>query len=297
MDATCLRENDDDEEGRVDKFPLAEEKKYAFTFKHMIHKLYKEDDWLRTVKEVLEKSKKDFKPLADCGLNQNPSRCVDSQGGGGWFRDVPPTRVGRRASGTVKGRGLRRLSLKARHGANTSLMKLSLLLTARSKDVDEPQADDEPVRALKKRCVGIIRKSTSGNPSRCDGTQDETRKSGREGSFVFASSISSAEGSGQEIYLHFPSPQVSPSESCFSSVEQDTTAPHSPISPISPSPTSSTTLYTTDCAAGMKRRVGVNRQVVVLNAVPPGRLTEKNVNRLSSRLSSQDQMRIPINRF
>jgi hypothetical protein len=99
------------------EFQLAEEKKYPFTFKHMIHKLYKEDDWLRTVKEVLEKSKQDFKPLGECALKQNPSEWFDPHGSGAKFKGVPPVRVGRRASGIMPERGLWRMTLAARNGA------------------------------------------------------------------------------------------------------------------------------------------------------------------------------------
>lgn len=103
--------------------------------------------------------------------------------------------------------------------------------------------------------------------------------------FVFASTTSLTERPGKEIYLHFPSPQVSPSGSCFSDAGQDITAPHSPVSPITP--TSSIPLYTMGCAAGLKRRVGMNHQVVMLKAVPPSRLTERNLDRLSPGFSQK----------
>lgn len=108
---TSLQENDD--EHGFDEFRLAEEKKYPFTFKHMIHKLYKKDDWLRTVKEVLEKSKKDFKPLAECTLKQNPSEWIDPNIK---LKDMTHRRAEKRASRTLNGRELRRTSLTCRHG-------------------------------------------------------------------------------------------------------------------------------------------------------------------------------------
>ena len=82
------------DERDFDEFQLAEEKKYTFTFKHMIHKLYKKDDWLRTVKEVLEKSKKDFKPLSEYDMKQNLSELIEPH--------VLPN--SKRGSATVRGR-------------------------------------------------------------------------------------------------------------------------------------------------------------------------------------------------
>ncbi|KAK7466313.1 hypothetical protein VKT23_005040 [Stygiomarasmius scandens] len=53
---------DDDSESRL-KFGLG--KSRPFTFKMMLHKLYELDEWGRKVKEVLEKSQNEFKPLAE----------------------------------------------------------------------------------------------------------------------------------------------------------------------------------------------------------------------------------------
>ena len=38
---------------------------YPFTFKMMLHKLYELEEWGKKVKEVLERSRKDFKPLSE----------------------------------------------------------------------------------------------------------------------------------------------------------------------------------------------------------------------------------------
>lgn len=102
-----------DEGWHFNEFPLAEEKKYPFTFKHMIHKLYKKEEWLRTVKEALEKSKKDYKPLAECSLRQ---KCIDPHGSRAKSKDVPPTRIGKGANSTVKGKQPQRKNLTAKHG-------------------------------------------------------------------------------------------------------------------------------------------------------------------------------------
>ncbi|KAF5316277.1 hypothetical protein D9619_006572 [Psilocybe cf. subviscida] len=52
-------------EAALAKFPLTATTKYPFTFKLMIYKLYKKEDWVKTIKEMLEKSKNEFKPLAE----------------------------------------------------------------------------------------------------------------------------------------------------------------------------------------------------------------------------------------
>ena len=56
-------DSDSDEESMA-KFPLGK-KEYPFTFKLMVHKLYRVDEWAKAVKEMLEKSKLEFKPLAE----------------------------------------------------------------------------------------------------------------------------------------------------------------------------------------------------------------------------------------
>ena len=38
---------------------------YPFTFKMMLHKLYELEEWREKVKDVLERSRKDFKPLSE----------------------------------------------------------------------------------------------------------------------------------------------------------------------------------------------------------------------------------------
>lgn len=53
---TAADSDEDEDEESLAKFPLG--KKYPFTFKLMVHKLYRVD-------EMLEKSKMEFKPLAE----------------------------------------------------------------------------------------------------------------------------------------------------------------------------------------------------------------------------------------
>ena len=118
---TSLQEKDEDDRS-LDNFPLVEGEKYPFTFKHMIYKLYNQDDWIRTLKDVLEKSKKNFKPLAESGMMQNPPACIDPHGNRVKFVDGPPHRVERRtnASGTTKRKAVRRMSLADKYRTKPS---------------------------------------------------------------------------------------------------------------------------------------------------------------------------------
>jgi len=89
FDETGVPENGMSEGGETDgsfiaSFPLPEEiqEKYTFTFKYKIYKLYEKWEWIRTVEDVLEKSRRDFKPLAETEMPKSPtkrdfhSRCV-----------------------------------------------------------------------------------------------------------------------------------------------------------------------------------------------------------------------------
>ncbi|TFK69327.1 hypothetical protein BDN72DRAFT_619918 [Pluteus cervinus] len=58
------------EEEFLDGFPVG--KQYPFTFKLMLHKLYGLDQWAKKVREVLETSQREFKPLAEQELLATP---------------------------------------------------------------------------------------------------------------------------------------------------------------------------------------------------------------------------------
>ena len=53
-----------EDEISVAKFPLNKDK--SFTFRLGLHKLYERDDWIKKVRESLEQSKKEYKPLSEC---------------------------------------------------------------------------------------------------------------------------------------------------------------------------------------------------------------------------------------
>ncbi|KIK61967.1 hypothetical protein GYMLUDRAFT_42393 [Collybiopsis luxurians FD-317 M1] len=60
------------------KFPMKGGKEYRFKFKMMLHKLYELDEWGKKVKEVLERSQKEFKSL-DERENETESRYGSSE--------------------------------------------------------------------------------------------------------------------------------------------------------------------------------------------------------------------------
>ncbi|KAK7012228.1 hypothetical protein R3P38DRAFT_2790833 [Favolaschia claudopus] len=57
-------DSDSESDESIAKFPLGD-KSFMFTFKMMIHKLYQVDEWATKVREVLEKSQIEYKPLAE----------------------------------------------------------------------------------------------------------------------------------------------------------------------------------------------------------------------------------------
>ncbi|KAJ3849614.1 hypothetical protein EV368DRAFT_315, partial [Lentinula lateritia] len=138
----------------VAKFPMG--KQYPFKFKMMLHKLYELDDWGKKVREVLERSQKEYKPLAETVSNQPEIRDKEreEENGIGGVEDVhigiesgvnsPPKRTGRPRGYTVASSG----------GKWKEAVPRSMGLASRV----QPR-DDE--RAVKKRCVGR-RKSMSG---------------------------------------------------------------------------------------------------------------------------------------
>ena len=260
---------DDVSDGPIspETFPLTNEEEYPFTFKHMIHKLYKRDVWAQTVKEVLERSKKDFKPLADKDIQKSLVRIDhDAQNTSRRKSAMMPPGLGtaKRTSLLTKGNGSRRLSQAVRYDMRAPLSPI----TPKDPFTSGHQAptNGESVRALKKRCVGI-RRSVSGIPNNYLDGGVKPEDSGKGGSFVYASSTSSAEGPGQEIYICFPpSSPISPSESSLSSSGYESfcyehiSSPSIPSTPTSP--------RTGRFSVGMKRRVGLDNQVVTLKGLP-----------------------------
>lgn len=53
---------------------------YPFTFKMMLHKVYELEEWGEKIKEVLDRSKKDFKPLSEVNWEKKASADARPQG-------------------------------------------------------------------------------------------------------------------------------------------------------------------------------------------------------------------------
>ncbi|KAI6001249.1 hypothetical protein EDD15DRAFT_2145011, partial [Pisolithus albus] len=117
------------EEVESPTFPLSE--RYPFTFKLMLHKLYDLDEWASKVKNALEASKSQFKPLAEK---------VES--------------IVKEARGKEKAMDRKALLEREQRGENRGAL---VMPRERAKSIARNEGD----RALKKRCVGR-RKSVSG---------------------------------------------------------------------------------------------------------------------------------------
>ncbi|KAG6333570.1 hypothetical protein ID866_5519 [Astraeus odoratus] len=118
-------------------FPLAE--RYPFTFKLMLHKLYDLEEWADKVKNALEASKSQFKPLAE------KVQCV--------VKDA----VGRERQVHKKGVTRSRSHSTLATAGKSSSRRMPSLSREQSTSVVKSQGS----RALKKRCIGR-RKSVSG---------------------------------------------------------------------------------------------------------------------------------------
>ena len=114
-------------------FPLGE--RYPFTFKLMLHKLYDLDEWAEKVKNAVETSKSQFKPLAEQVENI--------------VRDV---------TANMKERVDKRSSVRSVPSASAKFKPPS---TTRHPHSAAVASTSETSRVLKKRCIGR-RKSVSG---------------------------------------------------------------------------------------------------------------------------------------
>lgn len=134
-------DNDSDSES-IAKFPLG--KQYPFKFRMMLHKLYELEDWGRKVREVLERSQMEYKPLSEkeniserkvamreYQLEDNETSRVHFPAESG--ANSPMKRAGRPRSHTIASSGGKG---KEPQGARL-----------------HPEARDNE-RAVKKRCVG-----------------------------------------------------------------------------------------------------------------------------------------------
>ncbi|KAJ7252786.1 hypothetical protein B0H12DRAFT_611721 [Mycena haematopus] len=150
-------DNDDSasDEESVAKFPLG--KAYTFTFKMMIHKLYQVEEWAQKVRDVLERSQLEYKPLAERHEVQKVDAAV--------VAPLTPdgARVHFKTEVTIGGK---KTAMPLTHGRTRSHSNASLgrvaapnVHTRAAPPAALPIADD--ARAVKKRCIGR-RKSLSG---------------------------------------------------------------------------------------------------------------------------------------
>ncbi|KAF9523349.1 hypothetical protein CPB83DRAFT_862936 [Crepidotus variabilis] len=233
LTADSMEMDEDNDEGDLtgesemtepsEPFPQAEEKKYPFTFKHMIHKLYKKDEWEKTVKDMLEKSKREYKPLAEVEIVSGPPGlerpvvAVRGRKAGDSSRRVScgigMAQRTRSSSGVGAdlGCGTRRRSQSVVQGPKRMAMS-PISPTFNIPPIRPTGVQHESMRAVKKRCVGK-RKSISGLFVE---RANENVSSGNKGTWVFESTISSTENYIPGVYSPMSSPPESPVDNNFS---------------------------------------------------------------------------------
>lgn len=122
-----------EEDAESPTFPLGE--RYPFTFKLMLHKLYELDEWAEKVKNAVETSKSQFKPLAERVQN-----------------------VVRNATANINERGEKKSSIRPVLGPSAKFKPPS---STRHPHSTVTPSKPETSRVLKKRCIGR-RKSVNG---------------------------------------------------------------------------------------------------------------------------------------
>jgi len=157
------------------RFPLRE-KRYPFTFKLLLHKLYDLDDWAAKVQEVLAASQEQFRSLNDTpppspaqDSDSGSNGCSDSRGGpcspgspvttfsGSLFGPTSPSLESPPLTTTSTRRWRAQSSSRTKTGNDTSAMP-----TTRCGDAVTPSRPPrQPTRAVKKRIVNR-RRSTNG---------------------------------------------------------------------------------------------------------------------------------------
>lgn len=167
-----LDEAGEDAEGPT--FPLGE--RYPFTFKLMLHKLYDLDEWVEKVKDAVETSRSQFKPLAERVQSavRDATRSNKERGErigsvrpilGASAKFKPPiTRhprsgaIPRDATTSNKDRAEKRNSPRPVLGASAKFKPSSAMRRPRSA---AKSSEPETSRVVKKRCIGR-RKSING---------------------------------------------------------------------------------------------------------------------------------------
>ncbi|KAF8330518.1 hypothetical protein F5887DRAFT_1178830 [Amanita rubescens] len=121
---------------------------YPFTFKMMVHKLYELEEWGKKVKEVLERSQKDFKPLSEVNWEKKASVDERPQGQVQFKLKQPEGRV---KSNSIPG-GVAHTRSNSFLG-NVPSERTHHRLIAMQDAFASPKVD-EGARIVKKRCVG-----------------------------------------------------------------------------------------------------------------------------------------------
>ena len=162
------------------RFPLRE-KRYPFTFKLMLHKLYDLEDWAAKVQEVLASSQEQFRPLNSTSPHhhhhQPPAATgiISGGGGGGSSSSSPscgnpcsPRSPGTTFSGSLFGSpspstlDSPTMTTRRRRSQSTSKVKVSNAAAGgAATPPSRPAPPPPPSRAVKKRIVNR-RRSTNG---------------------------------------------------------------------------------------------------------------------------------------
>lgn len=198
---TSAADSDDnsDEDESFAKFPLG--KRYPFTFKLMVHKLYRVDEWAKTVNEMLEKSKMEFKPLAEQDAVAEEEKAEEEEDDvTAVNKNTVHFKVG------VSNGGGRRGSVVGGRQRSQSVVVLGTKLVRPTSPLPKSlgSGGQGEFRALKKRCVG--RRRSMGGP------MEKESVGGRitGDSWVYDAATSSAEHPTSTTLPAFPSAPLPP---------------------------------------------------------------------------------------
>ncbi|KAJ8473046.1 hypothetical protein ONZ45_g2885 [Pleurotus djamor] len=187
--ATVLDKETEDEISEVasiistGKFPT-EGKKYPFTFKLMIHKLYALEDWAQKVKSVLDVSQRQFRPLAEDGATKTEGIASQDHGD---QDDQVIRQVGGRRPFVTRARCHSSIGYGRRKDHHAPFSPTKPTFSDRASPIKTDLSHQEHARAIKKRCVGR-RKSLGAL-----GADAKNQIQGALGSWVYDAAVSSRE--------------------------------------------------------------------------------------------------------
>ncbi|PFH51000.1 hypothetical protein AMATHDRAFT_47400 [Amanita thiersii Skay4041] len=131
-------------------------RRYPFTFKMMLHTLYGLEEWRKKVKEVVERSQRDFKSLSEMDWKKSSVDMSGTKVVRGWLKQESRTRsisvmgvgdTGRHSRSTTNSGDLV-TNKKKRRGSGV------IQPTPQANHMIAVKWDQEGTRAIKKRCVG-----------------------------------------------------------------------------------------------------------------------------------------------